>query len=80
MMADSTKSTDDDLAAETPRRASASKKGVSLRYLGTSHVFEDYVTGLRFVAGGDPIDVDPDVATRLETTSGDYDRFERVSA
>lgn len=65
-------------AAATPQKVE--KGGVLLRYLGSSDVFEDAATGLRFVAGGTPHDVPEDVALRLERQTGRYEQFERVSA
>ena len=65
-------------AAATPEKVE--KGGVLLRYLGSSDVYEDAATGLRFVAGGTPHDVPEDVATRLEQSTGRYEQFERVSA
>jgi membrane protein involved in colicin uptake len=65
-------------AAATPEKVD--KGGVLLRYLGSSDVFEDADTGLRFVAGGTPHDVPEDVALRLERQTGRYEQFERVSA
>lgn len=55
------------------------KGGVLLRYLGTSDVFEDGKTGLRFIAGGTPHEVEPEDATRLESFSR-TEQFERERA
>lgn len=73
-----------DAAAKAAKVAATPEKvengGVLLRYLGSSDVFEDAATGLRFVAGGTPHDVPEDVALRLERQTGRYEQFERVSA
>lgn len=64
--------------AATPTKQG--KGGELIRYCGSSDVYEDGPTGLRFVANGTPHDVEPDVADRLLNHSGPFEKFERASA